>query len=91
MIELVIDKSNLCDHDIMYYDTERSPLVPKLSTVARMRPRSWWKLVLTLEVGNKNLLFLAPTGAQERLISVRPSELNLSRAHNLHLFASDSS
>ena len=41
----------------MFYDTEMSPLVPKLSTVARMRPRSWWKLVLTLEVGNKNLLF----------------------------------
>ena len=43
----------------MYYDTEMSPLVPKLSTVARMRPRSWWKLGLTLEVANKNhLLFV---------------------------------
>ena len=45
----------------------------------------------------EDYLFLAPTGAQERLIcvrsfvrsSVRPSELSLSIAHNLHLFASD--
>lgn len=27
-----------------------SLLVPKLSTVARMRPRSWWRQGLTLEV-----------------------------------------
>ena len=35
------------------------------------------------------ITFLAPTGAQEMLFFVCPSEPNLSRAHNLHLLASD--